>query len=225
MHRHDTALVGTVKDAGLPFASTLLGLGAMPTRHPLYVGLLGMHGNYGPNVKTNECDLLVAIGMRFDDRVTGDLAKYARQATVIHVDIDASEIDKNVPVDVGIVADAKEALAAMAERVATASHDDWLAEFGQCIDEMLASESSFLLDVIVEREENVFPMLLRLIAVLGRHRVEIVSLSCINPAGSTVYEHELVVRAEADHIRRAVKHMGACVGVERIDYRIEDATT
>ncbi len=150
---------------------------------------------------------------------TAPLTKWSCQVTL------PSEIDKNVPVDVGIVAGAKEALAAMAERVATASHDDWLAEFGQSIDEMLASESSFLLDVIVEREENVFPMLLRLIAVLGRHRVEIVRLSCINPAGSTVYKHELIVRAEADHVRRAVKHMGACVGVERIDYRIEDATT
>ena len=126
-------LTRLVEKAGLPFASTLLGLGAMPTRHPLYVGLLGMHGNYGPNVKTNECDVLVAVGMRFDDRVTGDLAKYARQARVVHVDIDASEIDKNVPVDVGVVADAEEALAAMTHRVAVASHDDWLAEFGQCM--------------------------------------------------------------------------------------------
>ena len=122
-----------VETAGLPFACTLQGLGAMPTRHRLYVGLLGMHGNYGPNVKTNECDVLIAVGMRFDDRVTGDLNKYARQAKIIHVDIDASEIGKNVPPDVGIVADAKEALAAMAGRVAAASHEDWLAEFHQCM--------------------------------------------------------------------------------------------
>ena len=122
-----------VEVAGLPFACTLQGLGAMPTRHRLYVGLLGMHGNYGPNVKTNECDLLVALGMRFDDRVTGDLSKYARQAKVIHVDIDASEIGKNVPADVGIVADAKEAVAAMAGRVVAASHEEWLVEFHQCM--------------------------------------------------------------------------------------------
>ncbi len=122
-----------VEAAGLPFACTLQGLGAMPTRHRLYVGLLGMHGNYGPNVKTNECDLLIAVGMRFDDRVTGDLSKYARQAKVIHVDIDASEIGKNVPADVGIVADAKEAVAAMAGRVVAASHEEWLAEFHQCM--------------------------------------------------------------------------------------------
>ncbi len=123
-----------VERAGLPFASTLLGLGAMPTRHPLYVGLLGMHGNYGPNVKTDEADLLVALGMRFDDRVTGNLAKYAPRARVVHVDIDASEIGKNVPTDVGIVADAKEALAAMAERVAPGSHVDWLGKFAQCME-------------------------------------------------------------------------------------------
>lgn len=123
-----------VERAGLPFASTLLGLGAMPTRHPLYVGLLGMHGNYGPNVKTDEADLLVAVGMRFDDRVTGNLAKYAPRARVVHVDIDASEIGKNVPTDVGVVADAKEALAAMARRVAAGSHSNWLDEFAQCME-------------------------------------------------------------------------------------------
>lgn len=123
-----------IERAGLPFASTLLGLGAMPTRHPLYVGLLGMHGNYGPNVKTDEADLLVAVGMRFDDRVTGNLAKYAPHARVVHVDIDASEIGKNVPTDVGIVADAKEALAAMADRVPPASYAEWMDEFAQCME-------------------------------------------------------------------------------------------
>ena len=122
-----------VERAGLPFACTLLGLGALPTRHPLYVGLLGMHGNYGPNLKTDDADLLVALGMRFDDRVTGNLTKYAPRARVIHVDIDASEIGKNVPADVGIVAEAKEALAAMADRVAAASHANWLDEFHQCM--------------------------------------------------------------------------------------------
>ncbi len=123
-----------IERAGLPFASTLLGLGAMPTRHPLYVGLLGMHGNYGPNVKTDEADLLVAVGMRFDDRVTGNLAKYAPRARVVHVDIDASEIGKNVPTDVGIVADAKEALTALADRVAPGSYAAWLDEFAQCME-------------------------------------------------------------------------------------------
>ena len=121
-----------VEKAGLPFACTLLGLGAVTSEHPLYVGLLGMHGNYGPNIKTNECDLLIAVGMRFDDRVTGDLAKYARQAKVIHLDIDASEIGKNVPADVEILADAREALGAMTKRVRSASRAAWLAEFAAC---------------------------------------------------------------------------------------------
>ncbi len=121
-----------VERAGLPFASTLLGLSALPSRHPLSVGMLGMHGNYGPNVKTNECDVLIAVGMRFDDRVTGDLTKYARQAKVIHMDIDRSEIDKNVTATVGILADARDGLRALVERVEPASHDAWLAEFREC---------------------------------------------------------------------------------------------
>ncbi|MYC86813.1 MAG: biosynthetic-type acetolactate synthase large subunit [Gemmatimonadales bacterium] len=121
-----------VEKAGLPFACTLLGLGAVTSEHPLYVGLLGMHGNYGPNIKTDECDLLVAVGMRFDDRVTGDLARYARQAKVVHLDIDASEIGKNVPADVEILADAREALGAMTTRVRGRSRTAWLAEFAAC---------------------------------------------------------------------------------------------
>ncbi len=85
-----------IEKAGIPAAWTILGASAMPTDHPLNVGMLGMHGNYGPNVLTNDCDVLIAIGMRFDDRVTGRLDKYARQAKIIHLDIDPSEIDKNV---------------------------------------------------------------------------------------------------------------------------------
>ena len=125
-------LQALVEKAGLPFACTLLGLSALPSRHRLHAGMLGMHGNYGPNIKTNECDLLIAVGMRFDDRVTGDLSKYARQAKVIHIDIDRSEIDKNVKTDVAIVADAKEALRALAEAVEPASHEEWLAQFREC---------------------------------------------------------------------------------------------
>lgn len=141
-----------VERAGLPFASTLLGLGSLPTRHPLYVGLLGMHGNYGPNLKTDDADLLVAVGMRFDDRVTGNLAKYAPRARVVHVDIDPSEIGKNVPADVGIVADAKEALAAMADRVAAASHGNWLDEFHQC---MAAEHSRVIHDDLFPKSREI----------------------------------------------------------------------
>ena len=121
-----------VEKAGLPFACTLLGLPALPRRHPLHVGMLGMHGNYGPNIKTNECDLLIAVGMRFDDRVTGDVSRYARQAKVIHIEIDPAEIDKNVRTDVSINADAREALAALSVAVEPASRSEWLGEFRDC---------------------------------------------------------------------------------------------
>ena len=93
-----------------PIASTLLGLSAVKCDHPLYVGYLGMHGNYGPNIKTNECDVLLAIGMRFDDRVTGDLKTYAKQAKILHFEIDPSEINKNKPAHIPIVCDVKDAL-------------------------------------------------------------------------------------------------------------------
>jgi acetolactate synthase-1/2/3 large subunit len=121
-----------VEKTGIPVASTLLGLSAFPCDHPLYVGYLGMHGNYGPNVKTNECDVLIAVGMRFDDRVTGDLKTYARQAKVIHIEIDPSEIDKNVKTAVAINADAKEALNALLPLVKERRHEDWLNEFKAC---------------------------------------------------------------------------------------------
>jgi acetolactate synthase-1/2/3 large subunit len=115
--------------SGIPVASTLLGLSAFSTKHPLYVGYLGMHGNYGPNIKTNECDVLIAVGMRFDDRVTGDLKTYAKQAKVIHIEIDPAEIDKNVKTTVAIVADAKEALIALTEKVVPKAYPEWLQEF------------------------------------------------------------------------------------------------
>jgi acetolactate synthase-1/2/3 large subunit len=117
---------------GVPVASTLLGLSSLSTQHPLYVGFLGMHGNYGPNVKTNEADLLIAVGMRFDDRVTGDLKRYAQKAKVIHIEIDPAEIDKNVKADVPVIGDAKEALQALLPLVKARSHKDWLKEFSDC---------------------------------------------------------------------------------------------
>ena len=113
-------------------ASTLLGLSAFPTRHPLYTGLLGMHGNYGPNIKTNEADLLIAIGMRFDDRVTGDLKRYATNANIIHIEIDRSEINKIIEVDIEIHGDAKEALKALVDQVKANSYPEWLSEFKSC---------------------------------------------------------------------------------------------
>ncbi|UXX79235.1 biosynthetic-type acetolactate synthase large subunit [Reichenbachiella carrageenanivorans] len=122
-------LLALAEKAGIPMASTLLGLSAVPNKHPQYVGMLGMHGNYAPNIKTNECDLLIAVGMRFDDRVTGDLNTYAKQAKVIHIEIDPAEVDKNVKSDVAIVCDAKAALIALEKKVEQNSHDEWLAEF------------------------------------------------------------------------------------------------
>ena len=117
---------------GIPLASTLLGLSAVSCDHKNYVGYLGMHGNYGPNVKTNEADLIIAIGMRFDDRVTGDTSKYAVNAKIIHIEIDPSEIDKIIKTDVAINADAKEALLSLNKFVQKNSHEEWINEFREC---------------------------------------------------------------------------------------------
>ncbi len=118
-----------LEKADIPAARTLMGLSALPTDHPLNMGMLGMHGNYAPNIKEQECDLLIAIGMRFSDRVTSNLATYARQAKVIHLDIDASEIDKNVKTDVAVVADCKESLPEITRLIAKGSHKEWIDSF------------------------------------------------------------------------------------------------
>ena len=118
-----------IEKTGIPAAWTILGLSALETKHYLNVGMVGMHGNYGPNKLTNECDLLIAIGMRFDDRVTGDLNRYAKQAKVIHFDIDPAEIDKNVKTDVAVLGDSKETLAKILPLVNKNTHDSWLQEF------------------------------------------------------------------------------------------------
>lgn len=118
-----------VEKTGIPAAWTILGAGAIPTDHQLNVGMLGMHGNYGPNVLTNECDVLIAIGMRFDDRVTGRLDKYAKQAKLIHLDIDPAEIDKNVKTTVPVWGDCKDTLPLLTELVEEKTHTDWLAKF------------------------------------------------------------------------------------------------
>ncbi|GAB3928010.1 biosynthetic-type acetolactate synthase large subunit [Mucilaginibacter myungsuensis] len=120
-----------IEKSGIPSAWTVLGAGAIPTDHPLNVGMLGMHGNYGPNVLTNECDVLIAIGMRFDDRVTGRLDKYAKQAKVIHLDIDPAEIDKNVKSTVPVWGDCKETLPMLTELIVPNDHSAWLAKFAE----------------------------------------------------------------------------------------------
>ncbi|AYD46852.1 MAG TPA: biosynthetic-type acetolactate synthase large subunit [Arachidicoccus soli] len=118
-----------IEKAGLPSAWTILGESAIPTAHPLNVGMLGMHGNYAPNVLTNDCDVLIAVGMRFDDRVTGRLDKYAKQAKIIHLDIDPAEIDKNVKTTVPVWGDCKETLPMLTELLDKKEHTEWLQHF------------------------------------------------------------------------------------------------
>lgn len=125
-------LAAVAEKANIPVTSTLLGLSTMPSNHPLYKGMLGMHGNIGPNVNTNRCDVLVAIGMRFDDRVTGDTSKYARQAKIIHIDIDSSEFDKNIKTDATIHGDAREVLEKLLPLIKPADHSEWLKTFDKC---------------------------------------------------------------------------------------------
>ena len=118
-----------IEKAGMPAARTLLGLSALPTDHPLNKGMLGMHGNLGPNINTNKCDVLIAVGMRFDDRVTGNVATYARQAKIIHFDIDPAEIDKNVKTDVAVLGDCKVTLPLVTALLHPATHEEWLESF------------------------------------------------------------------------------------------------
>lgn len=122
-----------IEKGGIPAAWTILGLSALPTDHPLNVGMLGMHGNYGPNVLTNECDVLIAVGMRFDDRVTGRLDRYAKQAKVIHLDIDPSEIDKNVKAEVPVWGDCKDTLPMITALLEQKNHDAWVNRFKECM--------------------------------------------------------------------------------------------
>lgn len=135
-----------IEKGGLPAAWTILGLSALPTNHPQNVGMLGMHGNYGPNVLTNECDVLIAVGMRFDDRVTGRLDKYAKQAQVIHLDIDPSEIDKNIKTTVPVWGDCKETLPLLTQLIEKKQHVEWLAKFNEYTQKEI--------DVVIHKELN-----------------------------------------------------------------------
>ncbi len=122
-------LIKFVEKSGIPAAWTILGASAIPTNHPLNVGMLGMHGNYAPNVLTNECDVLIAIGMRFDDRVTGDVKRYAKQAKIIHFEIDPAEINKNIQVDIAVLGDAKVTLSKIIKITEKKSHKKWHDKF------------------------------------------------------------------------------------------------
>jgi acetolactate synthase I/II/III large subunit len=129
----ETELRKFIEKTGIPAAWTLLGESALPTDYPLNVGMLGMHGNYGPNIKCNECDVMIAIGMRFDDRVTGDVKRFAKQAKVIHLEIDPAEIDKNVKSEVAVLGSVKETLPLLTERMIPGDHSAWVEEFKKCM--------------------------------------------------------------------------------------------
>lgn len=118
-----------IEKADMPAGCTLLGLSALPTEHSLNKGMLGMHGNLGPNINTNKCDVLIAVGMRFDDRVTGNLVTYAKQAKVIHFDIDPAEVNKNVKVDIAVLGDCKHTLASVTELLKKNTHTEWIDSF------------------------------------------------------------------------------------------------
>ena len=135
-----------LEKSGIPAAWTILGLSALPTDYPLNVGMLGMHGNYGPNVLTNECDVLIAIGMRFDDRVTGRLDKYAKQAKVVHLDIDPAEIDKNVKTTVPVWGDCKETLPLLTALIEKKDHSKWVSKFKDYMKEEV--------DLVINEELN-----------------------------------------------------------------------
>lgn len=122
-------LAALAETADIPVAATLLGLSTMPSDHPLYKGMLGMHGNIGPNINTNQADLLIAIGMRFDDRVTGNVKTYAPNAKIVHIDIDSSEFNKNIPVNVAVHGDARTVLQHLLPKVKSAKHTEWLKSF------------------------------------------------------------------------------------------------
>lgn len=143
-----------IEKGGIPAAWTILGLSALPTQHPLNVGMLGMHGNYGPNVLTNECDVLIAVGMRFDDRVTGRLDKYAKQAKIIHLDIDPSEIDKNVKTTVPVWGDCKETLPLLTDLIETKNHPQWIQQF----DDYKQQENSICIDKELKPTSDVMTM-------------------------------------------------------------------
>jgi len=143
-----------IEKTGIPAAWTIMGMSAIPTDHPLGVGMLGMHGNYGPNLLTNECDVLIAIGMRFDDRVTGRLDKYAKQAKIVHLDIDPSEIDKNVKTTVPVWGDCKETLPMLTALVSPKKHPEWMKQFTDCT----AKEQSTCIDIEMNPVDEVLSM-------------------------------------------------------------------
>ena len=184
-----------VEKSGIPAAWTILGLSALPTDHPLNVGMLGMHGNYGPNVLTNECDVLIAVGMRFDDRVTGRLDKYAKQAKIIHLDIDPSEIDKNVKADVGVWGDCKETLPLLTLGIEQKERTEWVnlfkdyaqKEYDQCIkDEIYPKTEEMTMGEVIRIVNEVSKREAIMVTDVGQHQMVTCRYAQFNQSRSNV---------------------------------------
>ena len=184
-----------IEKSGMPAAWTILGLSALPTDHPQNVGMLGMHGNYGPNVLTNDCDVLIAVGMRFDDRVTGRLDKYAKQAKIIHLDIDPSEIDKNVKADVGVWGDCKETLPLLTLGIEQKDRSEWLAvfadytkqEYEQCIEpEMFPSKEEMTMAEVIRHVNEITKGNAVMVTDVGQHQMVTCRYAKFNQSRSNV---------------------------------------
>jgi acetolactate synthase-1/2/3 large subunit len=184
-----------IEKSGMPAAWTILGLSALATDHPQNVGMLGMHGNYGPNVLTNECDVLIAVGMRFDDRVTGRLDKYAKQAKIIHLDIDPSEIDKNLLAHVGVWGDCKETLPLLTMGIEQKDRSEWLQvfagyakeEYEQCIkDEMYPSAEEMTMAEVIQAVNEITKGDAVMVTDVGQHQMVTCRYAKFNQTRSNV---------------------------------------
>jgi acetolactate synthase-1/2/3 large subunit len=173
-------LQSLIEKAGIPAAWTILGASAIATAHPLNVGMVGMHGNYAPNMLTNECDVLIAIGMRFDDRVTGHLSRYATQATVIHFEIDPSEVDKNVHADVAVLGDAKKTLSLLLPHLEEKQHPEWLHKFHDLYqievdkvirEDMAPSTESLTMAEVIQQINNQSASKAAIVSDVGQHQM------------------------------------------------------